>query len=337
MACPDIFATHDSETFRHLVEISWAGIGLNHDEVYRCDGLEEPLSAVLARFGLNSSGVEGESHLRRIEVPLYQVRRQSWATSSLRNIVNYSEPGDRLETGFRRVLFLRLSVLDASNWSHIGLEYLDESSVPFLADNVDVANIFNFPKISTSARGSVDTAEQFMDIAHKEWREEAVLDPDRTASQPPDRQVFAPAFLEKLSTLMKIGQYYLPLPRSSSADAKIRVGPRTMIDWQFKNFMSPISQEDIEKEATLCSITGWTVFLVIVCTAGHDVNDGENSSFTVNGVNVIALSSGSVSTFLGPDFVKRLKSEGMTVDQAKRLSSCTSPLKRKFQSGARAK
>lgn len=226
--------------------------------------------------------------------------------------MNYSEPGDRLETGFRRVLFLRLLVLDASNWSHIGLAYLEKRLVPFLAQDVDVTNIFNFPKISTSARGTVSMAQQFMDVAHQEWTEEAVLNPDRTAIQP-SRQVFGRAFLKELSALIKIGQYYLPLPRSSAADSKMRIGPTTMIDWQFKNFMSPISQKDIENETKLCGIVGWTVYLIIVCTAGHEVNDGEDSSFTVNGVNVIALStSGSVATFLGPNFfVEKLKSEGM--------------------------
>lgn len=335
-SCPDIFTLHDSTTFRHLVEISWAGIGLNHSEIYRCDGFVEPLSAVLARFGINSSGVEDEAGLRRIEVPLFQVRSQSWATASLRNIVNYSEPGDRLETGFRRVLFLRLSVLDASNWSAIGLEYLDKCGVPFLAEDVDVTDMFNFPKISTSARGSADTAEKFMAIAHTEWKEESVFDPDRATSQLPPRQVFPPSFLEQLSTLMKIGQFYLPLPRSSSADAKMRVGQNIMIDWQFKNFMSPIKQTTIETEARQCGIAGWTVYLIIICTAGHEVNHGNDSSFSVDGVTVIALSKSSVSKYLGPDFVEKLRSKGLAADQTKRLSSCTSPLKRKYQSRARA-
>jgi hypothetical protein len=132
--------------------------------------------------------------------------------------------------------------------------------------------------------------------------------------------------------MMLIGQYYLPLPRSSSADAMMRVGEKTMLDFQFKNFMNPISVPDMEAEANLCAIDGWTVFLVIFCTAGHAANGGCDFACTFKGVTIIALSRESVSKFLGPRFVDGLQSAGLASDQAKRLSTCTSPLKRKYQS-----
>jgi hypothetical protein len=325
-SCPLLFQEHDDASFRHLVELSWAGIEVNLDDIY--DG-QEPLSALLARFGLNTSRAPQQGQ-RHIEVPLYLLRSQRWATGSLCNLVNYSEPGDRLESGFRRVLFLRLSVLEAANWSGIGLHYLETAGVPFLPKHIEVTDIFNFPKISDSARGNVTTAKRFMDVAHQKWTEDTVVDPDRTVQSP--RQTFNSSFLKDLSDMMLIGQYYLPLPRSSSADAMMRVGEKTMLDFQFKNFMNPISVPDMEAEANLCAIDGWTVFLVIFCTAGHEANGGCDFACIFKGVTIIALSRESVSKFLGPRFVDGLQSAGLASDQAKRLSTCTSPLKRKYQS-----
>jgi hypothetical protein len=89
---------------------------------------------------------------------------------------------------------------------------------------------------------------------------------------------------------------------------------------QFKNFMNPISVPDMEAEANFCAIDGWTVFLVIFCTAGHEANGGCDFACIFKGVTIIALSRESVSKFLGPRCVDGLQSASLASDQAKRLS-----------------
>ena len=51
-SCPQLLHRFHDTKFRHLVEIGWAGIEVNTDVL--CEG-EEPLSALLARFGLYTS------------------------------------------------------------------------------------------------------------------------------------------------------------------------------------------------------------------------------------------------------------------------------------------
>jgi hypothetical protein len=326
-SCPLLFEDYDDNSFRHLVEIAWAGIEVNLDALYEGN---EPLSAILTRFGLNTSA--GSRSTRRcIEVPLYLLRSQRWAAGSLRNIVQYSEPGDRLETGFRRVLFLRLSVLEVSNWEGIALDYLDSIGVPFPSVKDDMMKIFNFPKLSGSAHGSTNSAQEFMQLAHRQCDENIVLDPDRKGITK-QRQTFSKVWLKQLSELMQVGHFYVPLPRSSSADAMIRLGEKTKLDLQFKNFMNAITKPEMVKEAELCAIEGWTVFLVIFCSKGHSANkDGSDLIFTHKGVTIVALSQNSVSNFLGPKLLENAESSGLATDQINRLSACASPLKRKFQ------
>jgi len=288
-SCPQLLHRFHDTKFRHLVEIGWAGIEVNTDVL--CEG-EEPLSAMLARFGLYTSA-GSQSDLRRIEVPLYLLRTQRWAPASLKNVVHYNETGDRLETGFRRVLFLRLSVLDVQSWDGISLGYLGTTGVPFPAIPGDeVMTIFNLPKMSRSAKGDAESAKDFMDLAHQVIDAKCLFDPARTS---PSRQTFHPDWLKQISELMRFGHMYIPLPRSSSADAMMRLGDKIKLDWQFKNFIDPISLDSMKQEAELCSISGWTVYLVIFCSKGHCANDdGSDFVFKHKGVQVIALSRESV-------------------------------------------
>lgn len=324
--CSSIFESFDiDDTFRHLVEISWAGIEVDTCVVYN----NVPLSAILARFGLNTSSGSSPG-CRLIEVSLYLLRSQRWATGALRNIAQYRSPGDRIETGYRRVLFLRLSVLEASNWAGIGLGFLDSAGVPYLPDQKSM-NIFNLPKFSGSVQDDIRSARDFMCAAHTQSDENGMLDPDRTMVSS-TLQPFSNLFFKEISELMQIGQFYLPLPQSSSADATMRVGQTTKLHWQFKNCSTPISNATMENEAELCAIPGWRVYLVIFCTKGNE--NGSDCVFAHRGVNVIALSQQSVSNFLGPELLleRRIQSTaGLASDQHNRPSTHLSPLKRKFK------
>lgn len=325
--CSMMFTLSDNALFRHLVEMSWAGIDIDVNTV-AVDN--EPISATLTRFGLYTSN-GSEPNRRVIETPLYMSLSQSWMPGSLRSIAQYSEPGDRLETGFRRVLFLRLSVVDADKWAGLRLGYLDTAGVPFLS-NVKTIDIYNFPKLVKSAAGDGTTAKEFMELAHEcKSEENSPLYENRDQIQA-NRQVFSPTLLKELAQLMRIGDYYLPLPRSSSADAMVRIALNTKLDWQFKNFQSPITKRTMIEEAGLCKIEGWKVYLVIFCTAGHNANtDGSDFQFESNGVTVIALSRESVSDFIGHKLWSQIKSTGLMSDQATRLKACTSPLKKKYK------
>ena len=314
VGCPSMFAKCDEDLFRHLVEMSWAGIEID-PEVQYING--EALTSILARFGLytSSSGCEN-TKLRVIRVPLYQFRSQNWAPASLRSISQYVEPGERLEAGFRRVLCLRLSILDACSWDQIGLAYLAASAVPFPL--MDMTDMFSFPKLASNATGNQAQAAEFMEKVHSH---ESGM----------DRQVFSRSFQKQLAKLMRIGQFYVPLPLSSSADAKMRIGETTMLDWQFKNFQNPITEETIKAEAEKCKIVGWTVHLVIFCSAGHSMNNGQDHQFMHKDVHVVALSQQSVEAFLGKTLLEKIQSTGLAADSTTRVPAVSTPLKKKVQ------
>lgn len=118
---------------------------------------------------------------------------------------------------------------------------------------------------------------------------------------------------------MKIGQYYQPLPMSMSADALIRCSDKTIVCFQFKNFQRPFPQSSLEEEVIKCGVDEWNVFLVIVCTEGHLINEGKDT-FVVRGrVTVVLLSADSVAQFLGATALNKLSSTSLYEDLSLRI------------------
>lgn len=214
----------------------------------------------------HTRGSDRDPGLQVTQVPLYQLQRQKWAPSSLKAISH--DPGECLEAGFRRIISLRLSILEVANWSSIGLQFLDAEEVPFLA--AETTDLFPFPKISRQARSSPDEVSNFMDAVHAEQTFEV------------SRQTFHPCWLTSINELMKIGQIYQPLLRSSSADTMMRaVSNRVLLGWQFKN-SAAVDISLMHKEAGTMTNHGkddWTpVYLIIIYTNGHTVGDGRDCS-----------------------------------------------------------
>jgi hypothetical protein len=246
-----------------------------------------------------------------VTVSLFQLRSHVWSPRSLQSISEYENPGARLEAGFRRVLHLRLALGTVDKWATVGLPYLDTMGVLFPAIKMDSA--LPFPKIVPSAKYEQKEAEEFMLNVH-------------AGSCDVQRAVFPPKSLSELCEHMKIGQYYQPLPMSSSADAKIRCGESFMCDLQFKNFVTPISERAIEEEAAKCQLPPpWTTFLIVVCSAGHHLGDDDHH-LTIGSVTVLLLSKLSVEAFLGKNALTSIRSAKILADSMSRLLVST-PLK----------
>ncbi len=149
----------------------------------------------------------------------------------------------------------------ATDWSELGLPILFGFGVPF--PEVRLERSYVFPQIARKSERNETEAIQCMKEIHDH----------NTASL--SHTKYPPNCLPWLYNEMKIGQYYQPLPMSMSADALIRCSERTMVCFQFKNFQSPFPESSLEDEIMKCSVDGWNV-LVVVCTEGHSMKDGEN-------------------------------------------------------------
>ena len=87
-----------------------------------------------------------------------------------------------------------------------------------------------------------------------------------------------------------------------------------MCDFQFKNFVNPISLEDAKAEVYKCAIPStlfykWKIYLVIVCTAGHAIGGGaQDVSMKIDEMNgtLIILSKPSVEHFFGKNALKSI-------------------------------
>jgi hypothetical protein len=308
--CNHVFSdVTEAKLFSRLTELAWAEIDFNPDTA-KFDG--EAITSIIARLGVYTVISPHDPKKCCLVISLLQLRSQSWSPRSLQAISEYDTPGARLETGFRRVLHLRMSFGGVNNWSTVGLPYLDMAGVPYPA--VALTNAYPFPKIHSQGKTYQGHVDKFMDAVHKQ-----------SAAVP--QQIFPFKTMSALYNLMKVGQYYQPLPMSKSADAKIRCSIDCMCDFQFKNFQRPFTLADAKAEAIKSTVPGWRVFLVVVCAAGHNVQDsGNDVTVMLENVKVILLSKASVEAFLGRSTLSAIQSVGLLADSVQR-TTLTSPLK----------
>ena len=309
--CPSLFTNLDySNILRTLAEFTWAEIDFD-PTIAILSG--EPIAYLIARLGLYTKSCPRNLHKKCVVMPLFQFRSLSWSPRSLLSIKEYENPGDRLEVGFRRVLHLRLSLGGASNWDTVGLGFLD-AFVPYPKNQL--VHTYPFPKIVSVANVPEGSMANFMTSVHSSSYEDV------------NRVIFPRSSLPDLCSLMELGQYYQPLPRSSSADAKIRCSDRAMCDFQFKNFAKPLKYSEVVAEVDKVKMDGWCVFLVIICSAGHEVDGGVNVHVRVKNVDVLLLSKTSVELFFGKNALSTIaNSPSLLEDLMKRLT-VASPLKR---------
>jgi hypothetical protein len=203
----------------------------------------------------------------------------------------------------------------SGTWVNVGLPFLGEIGVPFPSEKL-VAS-FIFPKIAKSNRLEHE-AIHFMNYAHGE------SDNDME----PVKAVFPTNMIANFYSLMKIGQYYQPLPLSGSADSLIRCSKTTVVCFQFKNFQDPFTFKMLGDEVMKCKCDDneWKIYLILVCMAGHNVtSDGCDHSLVHEGVNVVLLSTASVQQFLGDRTCIAFSSSSMCADNRSRLQF--SPMK----------
>jgi hypothetical protein len=296
------------------VEIAWSEIDFDLSATLFGD---EPMSSFVARLGVYTTPSEHDSTRSRVVVPLFQLRAQPWSPRSLISIGEYEHAGARLESGFRRVLHLRLA-LGADCWTKIGLSCLDELSVPF--PSLPLQHSYPFPKISGAAAANTgDSVGDFMDRVHA-----------GRADVP--RQVFPPSCLPELCQHLLIGQYYQPLPLSKSADALIRCQDHVVCQFQFKNVHDPLSESQLRDEAVKCQLgSGWQSVLVVVAPAGHSIADGATTripfEFEHGSVDVIALSKQAVVHFLGARASEAIQPQASLLASSLHHLTLSSPVK----------
>jgi hypothetical protein len=279
------------------------------DDVVLCD---EAITSIIARLGFFRDPVPGSNEYR-ILVPVYLMRAMKFSPRSLQCIAEYDNQGDRLECGFRRVMHLRSSLGPNNIWGDVGLPFLDNCSIPFPTKKLE--NAYIFPKMMNNSLRTEEEAKKFMDAAHGET---APLQAGKTA--------FAPKLLPFLYSLLRIGQYYQPLPLSSSADAIIRASDRDVVNFQFKNFISHFSEALLEPEVEKSKADGWNTYLVIVCTAGHNIqvsgdgDVGRDGMLVMGAVTVVLLSKESVDQFLGNNCLQRLSGSSLRENSSTRIA-----------------
>ena len=293
------------------LELSWAGIFLSQFSTL----LGEPLTSVIARLGIYTKNHPKDPRLVRLVVPLYLIRYLNPTAKSLIAISEHEDSASRLECGFRRVLHMRFSLLDPNSWSDVGLPFLGQCGAPYPSDKFKSS--YPFPKISQQCeKYSQNALLKFMQNVH---------DGDFSAQ----RQVtFPQEAMSMLYESMKIGQYYQPLPKSGSADAKIRLRDNIMLDIQFKNQIKAFTLPQLIDEArkSVVESDGWTVYLLIVCSSGHDIEDKESLKVghdlieMHSGVHCIVLSEESVARFFGIHGIDGIKGGSLLFDTATRLN-----------------
>jgi hypothetical protein len=277
--------------FHCCLELSWAQISLTNEETI----LNQPITAVIARLGIfrNYNNEDMESFI--LTVPLYLMRLYNWPYLSIMSFdVLVSEddkgPSQLLVSGLRRILLLRLS-MGATNWTGLGLPILD-SMVPF-PETKHERSYYPFPQLVKKCERTEAEARQCMhEIHHGQTTSPSSLSHTSYSSE----------CLPWLYDEMEIGQYYQPLVGStSSADAFIRCSERNIIYFQFKNFQSPFPESSLEEEIVKCSVNGWSVCLVIVCSEGHSITSDDRRDYLVtrDGVDVVVLAKNSVAGFCG--------------------------------------
>ena len=300
--CPNLFArAFHEDTYRRLVEFAWMGIDFDPGTDLISG---EFVTSAIARLGLYTSISTRDPRRRCVELSIFQLRNQNWSPRSFKSISEYDNPGARLETGFRRTLLLRLCLEQApgviKSWGNCGLPFLDNVKIPFPKERAEQS--YPFPKIVDGL--TMVVSEKDIDDCMQSIHSFVA----------PQKTVIPRRHLSSLCKLMKIGHYYQPVLMSGSADAKIRVSEKVMCDFQFKNFLNPISLKEAEAEVYKCAIPStfffkWNIYLIIVCTAGHAIEGGiKDVSIKIKKMNMtlIVLSKTSVEHFFGKNALKSI-------------------------------
>lgn len=297
--CPINNLQERDRTILYLcLEFSWAQISMTDN--YKI--FDEPITAIIARLGIYRSYQRYPTFT--LKIPLYLIRGYSWIPRSIMSISENEDKGQRLESGFRRILHLRMSLQSTdSNWENLGLSILQQNNVPF--PEVSLHKSYAFPKIKNGNNQTEVEARRCMNEIHNR---------SLTLSQ----TEFSSNCLPWLYDAMEIGQYYQPLPMSNSADALIRCSQRDLVCFQFKNLQTPFKKKDLDVEIDKCKVNGWNIYMVLVCTKGHLVDGGVDYFEDMNGVNVILLSKNSVEKFLGVETVLKFSSDSMYEDSSSR-------------------
>ena len=296
-----LISSGDRDLYTKCLEISWASFFLP----LSASLCGQPLSALVARLGIFVKYHPTFDNLVILVVPLYMVRYLNLSVRSAKSIAEGSDVGSRLENAFRRILHLRYLV-DPKNWTEAGLPYLDEVNVTF--PSVKFQNTYPFPKITKKSPATNKEIETFMSSVHSGKSEHT-------------RVEFPLSAMPYLCELMQFGQFYQSLPKSGSADGKIRAAKTEMVDFQFKNFVKPFAAAHVTAEVPKSALPGWTVHLVIVCCAGHEENGGKDTSYMVDGIHCVLLSKESVEVFFGRRALEAIAGKPLLADTAARLFS----------------
>lgn len=198
------------------------------------------------------------------------------------SIAELEDKGQHLETGFRRILHLRIS-MRAANWSGIALPIFD-SYVPFPEARLEISYVF--PQISKKVEEA--EARQCMNVIHNQ----------NTSSL--SHTKYSPTCLPWLCEEMKLGQYDL-------------------VCFQFKNLQRPFPESSLDEEIVKCSVTGWNVFMVVVCTEGYSISEGEDFFVTRAGVNMVLLSKDSTARYFSGVALKEFSSTSLYQDLSRRI------------------
>ena len=235
-----------------------------------------------------------------------------WSPRSLAAISEYEDSGLRLEVGLRRVLHLRFACLnfDKASWRSLGLPYLDFLDIPF--PNTRLTQSFPFPKVTKNGTKNIKDVIRFFDAVHRRL--------------PPEKDEVNPLLLDHILSQMLMGQYYQGLPKSGGADSIMRIGDKIALYFQCNN-TKRVTAEQVSEEVGKCIAQGWTIYLVVVCSQGHNVVNAPglleelDMTYEDRGVNVVLLSALSVSMFLGAANLTAMASSSLVVDSQSRLPS----------------
>jgi len=206
--------------------------------------------------------------------------------------------------------------MGATNWRSVGLGLLDDINVPF--STIPMTDSYPLPKIAGNAHGSAADASNFLTTVHRHQSNV-------------DRHVLSPSQLTDLFQSMHIGQYYQFLPKSRCADAVIRCDDRTVVQFQFKNWVTPITPDELRAEVSKCEISnGWVSYLVVMCSMGYaGPTASEDLVQDMAGMKVIVLSKASMERWIGAHALSQLAQpvEAPLLTDAIRRLSVTTPLK----------
>lgn len=293
----------DTRLFYRTLELAWAGVEFSENSMFG----GENVVALSARLGLYRASTTAKKF--KLVAPVFLIRffaeSGGGSVRSMVAIAEYDCKGSRLECSFRRIFRLRCALVPQKCWNDVGLPFLDEAHVPFQT----VVDSGIFPKIMKEGKSRTDA-----DMA-------AFFSACPTVTE------FPASDLPRQYHALRKGVYYQPMQQSGSADAiltfEARVGEGAY--FQFKNLQTPISENAIKEEALKCKAEGWTVHLIVVSTAGHNVLGGIDCEFECEGVHIVALSKASVIAFLGEGAFNAIVSSSMVQDVAQRIG--ISPMK----------